>query len=178
MEKILGGYAVPTYGPVPTAPFSPWVDSFERNNPFKFSVSDAANLLKAHGWSNVGSGGVATCAKPGSGANECGAGVPKGLQLKFNLEYQSGSVVSAEEMEDLKSQAGQVGIDLELTTAPFAQVVGKGVNCGPRWAVKPSPVQVRLDGSRLGRRLDLRPRLPAHGRDAVLHGGGVRHLGL
>ena len=29
---------------------------------------------------------------------------------------------------------------------------------------------MRLDGSRLGRRLDLRPRLPAHGRDAVLHG--------
>jgi peptide/nickel transport system substrate-binding protein len=138
LEKILGGYAVPTYGPVPTAPFSPWVDSYERNNPFKFSLSDAASLLKSHGWSNVSSGGVATCEKPGSGADECGAGVPKGLQLKFNLEYQSGSVVSAEEMEDLKSQASQVGIDLELTTAPFAQVVGKGINCGPDGQAAPS----------------------------------------
>jgi peptide/nickel transport system substrate-binding protein len=138
LEKILGGYAVPTYGPVPTAPASSFVDNFERNNPYPFSVSDSAKLLKAHGWSNVGSGGVATCEKPGSGANECGAGVPKGLQLKFNLEYQSGSVVSAEEMEDLKSQASQVGIDLELTTAPFAQVVGKAVNCGADGAAKPS----------------------------------------
>ncbi len=95
--------------------------------------------------------------------------MPKGLQLKFNLEYQSGSVVSAEEMEDLKSQAGQVGIDLELTTAPFAQVVGKGVQLRPSRYRCPQLEQVRLDGSQLGRRLDLRPRLPAHRRDAVLH---------
>jgi len=138
LDKIQGGYAVPTYGPVPTAPFSPWVDSFERNNPYPFSVSDAAKLLKAHGWANVGSGQVATCANPGSGPSQCGAGVPKGLQLKFNLLYQSGSVVSAEEMEDLKSQASQVGIDLELTTAPFAQVVGKAIDCGPHGAAAPS----------------------------------------
>ena len=85
MEKILGGYAVPTYGPVPTAPLSPLVDSYERNNPYPFSVSDAAKLLKAHGWTNVGSGPGGYCAKPGSGPGECGAGVPKGLQLKFNL---------------------------------------------------------------------------------------------
>ncbi len=134
LEKILGGYAVPTYGPVPTAPFSPWVDNFERNNPYKFSTSDAANILKAHGWSNVGPGQVAVCAKPGSGPGECGANVPKGLQLKFNLLYQSGSVVTAEETADLKSQASQAGIDIELTTAPFAQVVGKAINCGPHGA--------------------------------------------
>jgi peptide/nickel transport system substrate-binding protein len=138
IDKILGGYAVPTNGPVPTAPFSPWVDNFERNGVYKFSVSGAAKLLKAHGWSNVGPGQVATCAKPGSGPGECGAGVKKGLQLKFNLEYQSGVVVTAEQMEDLKSQAGQVGIDLELTTAPFGQVITKGVNCGPHGQGAPS----------------------------------------
>jgi peptide/nickel transport system substrate-binding protein len=138
LEKILGGYAVPTYGPVPTAPASTFVDNFERNNPYPFSVSDAAKLLKSHGWANVGSGQVATCAKPGSGAGECGAGVPKGLQLKFNMDYQSGSIISQEEMVDLKSQASQAGIDLELTTAPFAQVVGKAINCGQHGTATPS----------------------------------------
>ena len=102
LEKILGGYAVPTNGPVPTAPFSPWVDNFERNNPYPFSISDATNILKSHGWTNVGSGQVATCAKPGSGPGECGAGVPKGLQLKFNLLYQSGSVITSEETDGLE----------------------------------------------------------------------------
>ena len=90
VAKILGGYAVPTYGPVPLAPPNTFVDNYERNNPYKFSVSDAAKLLKAHGWADVGSGQVAYCAKPGSGPGECGAGVPKGLQLKFGLVYQSG----------------------------------------------------------------------------------------
>ncbi len=138
LQKILGGYAVPTYGPVPTAPASAFVDNFERNNPYPFSVSSAANLLKSHGWANVGSGKVAYCAKPGSGPGECGAGVPKGLALKFNLDYQSGSVISEEEMVDYKSQASQAGIDLELTTSPFAQVIGKAINCGKDGVATPT----------------------------------------
>ncbi|HXW77906.1 MAG TPA: ABC transporter substrate-binding protein, partial [Acidimicrobiales bacterium] len=79
-----------------------------------------------------------TCTKPGSGPGECGAGVPKGLQLKFNLLFQSGSVITQEETADLKAQASQVGIDLELTTAPFAQVVGKAIDCGPHGAAPSS----------------------------------------
>ena len=148
---------------------SAFVDNFERNNPYPFSVSDAANLLKAHGWANVGSGKVAYCAKPGSGPGECGAGVPKGLQLKFNLDYQSGSVVTAEEMVDLKSQASQAGIDLELTTSPFAPGHRQGHQLRPARDSHAHLGQVQLDGSQLGSGLDLRPRLRAHRRDAVLH---------
>ncbi len=74
-------------------------------------------------------------------------------------------------MEDLKSQAGQVGIDLELTTAPFGQVVTKGVNCGPHGQGGAQLQQVRLDGSRLGGGVGLFPRHAAHGRAALLHGG-------
>jgi peptide/nickel transport system substrate-binding protein len=141
ISKILGGYAVPTYGPVPLAPNNSFADSYERSNPYPFNVSEAAKILKSHGWANVGSGEVAYCAKPGSAADECGAGVKKGVQLKFNLEYLSGSVVAAEETEDLKSQAAQVGIDIELTTAPFTQVISKAVDCGPGGAAKPGSAQ-------------------------------------
>jgi peptide/nickel transport system substrate-binding protein len=137
-DKILGGYGVPTYGPVPLAPPNNFADNFERSNPYKFSVSDAAKLLKSHGWANVASGRVAYCAKPGSGSDECGAGVPKGQQLKFNLLYQSGAVVTAEETADFKSQASEVGIDVELSTAPFASVVGKAINCGPHGTAAPN----------------------------------------
>jgi peptide/nickel transport system substrate-binding protein len=137
-EKIEDGYAVPTYGPVPLAPPNNFADSFERANPYLFSISDAASILKAHGWADVAPGKVAYCAKPGSGAGECGAGVPLNRQLKFGLLLQSGAVITAEEMDDLKSQANQVGIDLELTQAPFAQVVGHLVNCGPGGEAKPS----------------------------------------
>ena len=126
-QKILGGYAVPTYGPVPLAPPNNFYDRFELNNPYPFSVADAAKLLKAHGWSNVGSGGVATCDNP----SLCGKGVKKGLKLSFNLDYQSGSVVTDEEVKDLQCQAAQVGIQLNLTVHPFAQVISKAVDCGP-----------------------------------------------
>jgi peptide/nickel transport system substrate-binding protein len=138
VDKILDGYAVPTYGPVPLAPANSFADSFETSDPFKFSTSAAASILKAHGWADVGSGQVAYCAKPGTGAGECGAGIPQGRKLQFNLLSQSGAVITAEETEDLKSQASEVGIDLELTTAPFAQVVGHVINCGPGGQAKPS----------------------------------------
>ena len=39
---------------------------------------------------------------------------------------------------DYKSQASQAGIDLELTVAPFAQVIGKAINCGPHGIAAPN----------------------------------------
>jgi peptide/nickel transport system substrate-binding protein len=131
LEKILDGYGVPTYGPVPLEPPNSFADNFEKTNPYPFSVSDAASILKAHGWSDVGPGQVATCTKPGSGPGECGAGVADNLKLKFSLQYQSGVVVTQEEITDLKSQAAQVGIDLVVSAAPFAVVISNALNCGP-----------------------------------------------
>ena len=81
---------------------------------------------------------MAYCAKPGTAADECGAKVPEGLKLKFGILLQSGAVITSEEMDDLKSQANQVGIDLVLTEAPFPQVVGHLINCGPGGEAKPS----------------------------------------
>jgi peptide/nickel transport system substrate-binding protein len=137
IKKILGGFAVPTYGPVPLAPNNPYADSFERSNPYPFSLSDAANILKAHGWADVAPGQTAYCADPA----KCGPGVKKGLRLKFNLDYESGSVVSTEEVEDLKSQAAQVGIQLQLTEHPFITVISKAIDCGPGGAAKPGSAQ-------------------------------------
>jgi peptide/nickel transport system substrate-binding protein len=134
IEKILDGFAVPTYGPAPLAPVSPFAARSEYQNPYPFSISEAARILKAHGWANVAPGKVAYCADP----SKCGPGVKKGLQLKFGLAYQSGVVVTQEEMVDLKSEAAQVGIDLELSSAPFAQIVGKAINCGPHGYAAPT----------------------------------------
>ncbi|MGH9074553.1 MAG: ABC transporter substrate-binding protein, partial [Acidimicrobiales bacterium] len=45
-----GGYASPTYGPVPLAPPNPYASPAEAADPYPFSVSDAAQLLSSHGW--------------------------------------------------------------------------------------------------------------------------------
>ncbi|MDA8303383.1 MAG: ABC transporter substrate-binding protein [Actinomycetota bacterium] len=137
IQKILDGYGVPTYGPAPLAPTNHFAAKLEYHNMYPFSVSDAAKILKAHGWADVAPGKVAYCADPA----KCGPGVKKGLKLEFGLLYQSGVVVTQEEMVDLKSQAAQVGINLELSSAPFAQVVGKAINCGPHGYAKPSSAQ-------------------------------------
>ena len=41
-------------------------------------------------------GGASTCAKPGTGAGECGAGIPAGTKLAFNVIYASDPVILAE----------------------------------------------------------------------------------
>jgi peptide/nickel transport system substrate-binding protein len=129
IKSFLHGTAVPTYGPVPQLPPSqllPGVASSQ--NPYAFSVSAAAALLKDHGW-HVVPGGQTTCAKPGSGSDECGAGVKKGQAIAFNLDYLSDVVVVQQEMEDLQSQASKVGIKITLTTHPFDDVYSAAVHC-------------------------------------------------
>jgi len=125
ISTIFQGYASPTYGPVPVQPANPFVDSYEKANPYKFSVSAARQLLTSHGWT-VPSNGAATCARPGAAASECGAGVKSGAKLDFNLLYASGTTALTQEMQAMKSTFSQVGIVLNLSQAPARfQVVGQ-----------------------------------------------------
>ncbi|MDA8391906.1 MAG: ABC transporter substrate-binding protein [Actinomycetota bacterium] len=122
------GGAVPTYGPVPVAPANSFADSFEKANPYPFSVSSAKKLLSSHGWKVV-PGGTTTCQRPGTAANECGAGIPKGKALSFNLDYATGTTAITNSMENLKTTAAQVGIQLQLTEHPFNSVIARAVPC-------------------------------------------------
>jgi len=126
------GYAEPTYGPVPTNPANTFLPSSSDagKNPYPYSVSAATQLLTSHGWKVV-PGGTTTCQSPGSGANQCGAGIPAGLGLSFNLDYESSVVFIDAEMKDFKSDASQAGIQLQLTTHPFNTVIGTAVPCKP-----------------------------------------------
>jgi peptide/nickel transport system substrate-binding protein len=128
ISTIFQGYASPTYGPVPVEPANPFVDSYEKANPYKFSVSAARQLLTGHGWT-VPSNGAATCTKPGTAASECGAGVRSGAKLDFNLMYASGTTELTQEMQAMKSTFSQVGIVLNLSQAPFDQVISSSVPC-------------------------------------------------
>jgi len=128
ISKIFDGYASPTYGPVPVEPANPYVDGFEKANPYPYSASAAKALLTDHGWT-VHVNGVSVCTKPGSGASDCGAGVKAGAKLDFNLEYASGSPELTQEMEVMKSAFSSAGIDLNLSEAPFDEVVGSAVPC-------------------------------------------------
>ncbi|MHB1533364.1 MAG: ABC transporter substrate-binding protein [Acidimicrobiales bacterium] len=130
ITAFLNGWANVTDGPIPTQPPNPFSDSLESHDPYNFSVATAKQMLASHGWS-VKPGGVTTCAKPGSGAGECGANVKAGTRLEFNLDYANTAVSTQSEMQQLASMASQVGIKLDLTQHDFNTVISTAVNCTP-----------------------------------------------
>jgi peptide/nickel transport system substrate-binding protein len=125
-KNILKGYGYPTYSPVPPGPDSPYKDGVD--DAYPFDPGAARTLLEQHGW-KVQAGGTSTCERPGSGADQCGAGIPAGAPLKFSLLYISGSETIQQQMAALKSDLGKVGIDLELRGAPADTVFASAVPC-------------------------------------------------
>jgi peptide/nickel transport system substrate-binding protein len=123
ISAFLEGYAYPTYGPVPQQPASAFVSRHETENPYPYNPMEAVNLLKQHGWKVV-PGGTDTCTRPGSGSNECGAGIASGAKLTLAFEYTTGSLAEDEEVDSLQSAFAQAGIKMSTSDAPFPTVAG------------------------------------------------------
>jgi peptide/nickel transport system substrate-binding protein len=113
--------AVPDYAPVGSAPLSPYTPTAATKPDYPYSPSAAVALLKSHGW-DVKPGGTTTCQKPGTGAGDCGAGIPKGTPIEFvwaNLP-ESVATTGALESEVIASEAKQAaGINIQLQTKTF-----------------------------------------------------------
>lgn len=124
------GFAQPQYGIVPVNPSNTFVSPNGAKSQYPFSVSAAKQLLTSHGWKVVPNG-TTTCTNPGTGANQCGTGVKAGQAISFNLDYMSGATFLDSEMKDLKANAAQVGIQLQLTTHTFNTVISTAVQCKP-----------------------------------------------
>jgi peptide/nickel transport system substrate-binding protein len=121
IKGVYHGWAVPASGPIPSAPDSPFAPASSAKAVFPYNPSGAAKLLKAHGW-NVKPGGQTVCAKAGSGASDCGAGIPKGTPFKFVWANVPESVASTGVLESdaFSSQAkASAGVDIELSTKTF-----------------------------------------------------------
>jgi peptide/nickel transport system substrate-binding protein len=130
ISKVGHGYGVGTYGPVPTQPANPFASALEKGNPYKYNPSKAKSLLSSHGWKVVPNG-TSTCQKAGSGAGECGAGIPAGAKLAFNLQYANTSSLVTNTMNAEKSSWAQVGINMSLSAASFDTVIGAAIPCTP-----------------------------------------------
>jgi peptide/nickel transport system substrate-binding protein len=110
ISKVFSGYAQPDYGMVVNGPAS--LQGAEPNA-YAYDPAKAKALLAAHGWA-VHPGGVTTCAKPGTAANECGAGIKAGFPLTINLMIYSGAVQQQVAMTSYKTVAATVGINIKL----------------------------------------------------------------
>jgi peptide/nickel transport system substrate-binding protein len=118
---IYKGAAVPAYGPVPSEPATPFTPPDAVHPAYPYNPTKAVALLKSHGW-NVVPGGQTTCAKPGSGAGDCGPGIPKGTPFKFVWVYipASEAPVAPLTSEAFASEAkAAAGIDVSLSVKTF-----------------------------------------------------------
>ena len=121
LQHVYHGWAVAAYGPVASAPFSPYVPANVTKPRWPFNPKQAVDTLKAHGW-DVKPGGQTTCAKAGTANNECGAGIPAGTPIKFVWANVPESVASTGvlESEVFQSEAkSAAGIDVQLVTKAF-----------------------------------------------------------
>ena len=102
----LRGYGALTVGPVAATPATKWLSSKGRaGDPYPYNPTKAKDLLASHGW-NVVPNGTSTCAKPGTAADECGAGITAGTALSFNFLYlKPGTAWVQQEMTQLQSNA-------------------------------------------------------------------------
>jgi peptide/nickel transport system substrate-binding protein len=128
ISSFLDGYGYPTYGPVPLEPVSKFVSPQERKNPYPYDPAEAITLLKDHGWT-INTSGTDTCARPGTAANECGAGITAGEKLAFSMQYSTGIEASDEEVAAFQSSLASAGITLTLSSGSFDTVVGDDVPC-------------------------------------------------
>jgi peptide/nickel transport system substrate-binding protein len=122
------GYGSPTNGPVPTTPDNPYASAATEPNAFPYDPARAAGLLREHGWSTPPDG-VGVCRHPGPGADQCGAGVPPGARLEFDMVYATGAQTVQLAMQQLQSSATRAGIRINLRGAPFNTVIGTAIPC-------------------------------------------------
>ena len=115
---IFKNAAGPDYGPVPEAPSSPYAPANATSNPYPYSLSDAANLLKSHGWKVV-PGGSSTCTDPGTASNQCGAGIAKGASINFTVYYTNQPTYWATTDTAIASAAAQIGITIHVVPKEF-----------------------------------------------------------
>jgi peptide/nickel transport system substrate-binding protein len=126
----LKGYGTLQPGPVGAYPATSFLSSQGKAGPpYPYNPAKAKTLLTSHGWS-VAPNGATTCAKVGSGAGDCGAGITSGTALSFSFAYATGSSWIAQELLQLQSSAASVGIKLNLKPEPFDDVVSASAgNC-------------------------------------------------
>ena len=121
---IYHGAAGFAYGPIPSVPRTPYVPSDSINPPYPYDPAAAVALLIARGW-NVVPNGTTTCTNPGTGPNQCGAGIPKGTPISFSwytLNSASGPYVPLTD-EAIASEAKQAaGINISLHQETFNYV--------------------------------------------------------
>jgi peptide/nickel transport system substrate-binding protein len=122
ITAFMHGAGAPAYGPIPAYPQSPYLPADAATDPYPFNVASAVSLLKSNGWT-VNAGGTDVCAKAGTAAGDCGAGIPAGTKLAFNFIYSTSPSLIGDQATDLVSKASEAGIHITLQGSNFNYMI-------------------------------------------------------
>ncbi|TDE08454.1 ABC transporter substrate-binding protein [Jiangella asiatica] len=129
IDKALNGYGVPVVGPIPLRPDTEFISPAQQDPPYPFSIENARDYLTSHGWS-IPDNGPAVCTSPGTGPENCGAGIAAGHELVIPVTFATGRDPSAEViMEQWRSDAAQAGIVLDVAGETYQTWLGKSTAC-------------------------------------------------
>lgn len=129
-KTIFHGLGLPTYGPVPNTVGAQYVSKQENTNLYPYSVSAARSLLTSHGWA-PGSNGYMTCKDPGTGAGQCGAGIPAGRELELSFMFATGWPDLSAEVQSYQQSAKAAGIQLSFNPQSENTMFSIGGTCPP-----------------------------------------------
>jgi peptide/nickel transport system substrate-binding protein len=120
------GYGKVVTGPVASYPLTSYLSPqlAKAGDPWTLNIPKARQTLLSHGWVSQGSGQPLTCGNPGTGPNQCGAGVQAGSSLTFQLMYATGIDYMESSARELASNASLAGIQITLNPQPFNTVTG------------------------------------------------------
>lgn len=121
IQSALKGYGVPTYSPLPFGASS--AISGPVANPYPYNVAAAKAAFSSHGWTLKN--GVQTCTAPGTGAGQCGKGIPAGATMTLKLDQAAGSAADNEIMAVESSEWSKIGVKVTVTQDTFGNVLQK-----------------------------------------------------
>jgi len=127
-KYYFGGDGYADCGPVPPEPPNNYADAYSKSCPFAYNPTRAATTLAAHGW-NVVKGGVDTCKSPGTGANQCGAGIAAGTKLEIPYIYETGGIAYPKSRLQIVSDFALAGIKIDLKGLPANEASTEAQPC-------------------------------------------------
>jgi len=128
VRAAMHGYGSPTTGPVPTDPPNAYANTRTQPDQFPHDLDRARRLLAGHGWTTPPDG-VGRCVRPGTGPDQCGAGVRPGQPLEFDLLHASGTRRVSLFVQQLQSSASRIGVRINLEGAPANAVRSTATAC-------------------------------------------------
>ncbi len=117
IRALYHGAGVPSDGPIPAKPSTPFYDPALSHVPYAFNPAKGKALLTSHGWHEVN-----------------GVMMKNGQKLAFTVLYMAGSTTATHMMELIKADWALEGIDATLQAMPMNQLLSTDVQSEPtKW---------------------------------------------